>query len=372
MRVVRYYPRALDGDGGMTGAVCSAARALSVLAEQVSVVYDAESDRDPGPSTERLTWRAVRHTGLGGLRVPVGLDELLEEADLLVLHSGWTAHNLAAAREARRMRVPYLLEPRGAYDPHIVARRRSAKALWWRAGERRMVEQALAVHVFFGSERAHLAELGYSGAIVAAPNGVRLQSDFCWDGGSGGYLLWLGRFDPEHKGLDILLNAMSVLGKQHRPQLRLHGPDWRNRKGRVAEMVNAMGLDEWVRIGDAVYGRDKFDLLSRASGFVYPSRWEAFGNSVAEAAALGVPVLTTTYPLGLYLAERSAGVAKQPEPAALATGISEITGPTSARMGSNARRVAAEELSWDAVVRSWLSQVEQLLRPIVNRASFCI
>lgn len=372
MRVVRYYPRALDGDGGMTGAVCAGAMALCDIGAKVSLVYDAESSRDPETRTERLTWVPLRHGGPRGFRVPIGLEGVLKDADLLVLHSGWTAHNIAAARTAERLGVPYLLEPRGAYDPHIVSRRRHVKALWWRAGERRLVDKSLAVHVFFDSEREHLARLGYSGPIVAVPNGVRVDPDLRWDGGSGGYLLWLGRFDPQHKGLDLLLKAMSELDKRMRPPLRLQGPDWRNRKGDVAATVKALGLDEWVHIGEPVYGKDKTGLISRAKGFVYPSRWEAFGNSVAEAAGMGVPVLTTTYPLGLFLAERSAGVAKQAEPATLAAGISEVTGANAVRMGSNARRVVAEELSWDAVARSWLSQVEAIWRPIPRRPSFCI
>ena len=56
-----------------------------------------------------------------------------------------------------------------------------------------------------------------------------------WDGGSGGYVLWLGRFDPEHKGLDLLLQALALLPSRERPTLRIHGPDWRGRKQKVRE-----------------------------------------------------------------------------------------------------------------------------------------
>ena len=85
----------------------------------------------------------------------MGIDELLKGADLLVLHSAWVYHNVYAAERARRMGVPYVLEPRGAYDPFILRRRRALKLGWWWAFERKLVQRAGAIHIFFDAEREH-------------------------------------------------------------------------------------------------------------------------------------------------------------------------------------------------------------------------
>jgi glycosyltransferase involved in cell wall biosynthesis len=361
MRIIRYYPRALAGDGGITMSVHSSARAMARLGARVSVLYEPTASTVSPPPADGVAWLPVRHHGVSALRRPTGLAELLEGADILVLHSAWTGHNLAAAAEARRLGVPYVLEPRGAYDPCIVRRRYLTKRVWWECAERRMVQGSVAVHVFFLSERQHLARLGYEGPAVVAPNGVQIPDGHRWDGGTGQYLLWLGRFDPEHKGLDLLLDAMAMLPSHKRPFLRLHGPDWRGRKHDVAEMVKTRGLNESVMIGSAVHGEEKFALMARARAFVYPSRWEAFGNSVAEAAAVGVPILTTRYPLGVFLEERSAAVACAPTPSRLASGIEEILDPAAAKLGTQARALVESEFSWNTVAKSWLEQVEVLL-----------
>lgn len=325
------------------------------------VAYEADRSARPQPSAGGVEYIPVSHRGRGGLRFPIGLGQVLAPGDVLVLHSAWTSHNLAASEVAQRLGIPYVLEPRGAYDPHIVARRRLAKSAWWALAEKRMVERSAAVHIFFDSEKAHLLELGYQGPTVTAPNGVDVPEGHRWDGGSGGYLMWLGRFDPDHKGLALLLQAMLGMPRSLRPELRLYGPDWRGKKDGVARMVASLGLGRHVRVERPLLGDEKYETMARARAFVYPSRWEAFGNSVAEAAAVGVPVLTTRYPLGSYLQSRSAAVAKDHDPESLAEGIGQVLQPAAAEMGARAREIATSEFRWDHVVQTWTEQVGALI-----------
>jgi glycosyltransferase involved in cell wall biosynthesis len=361
MNIVRYYPRAVTGDGGMTRAVRAAAEAAAAFGVRTTIVYDPHgAEALPVADTDTVRWRAVPHRGHDRLRAPVGLAAQLRDADLLVLHSAWTSQNVLAADVARHTGVPYLLEPRGAYDPHIVRRHRPAKAAWWRAAERRLVDDAVAVHVFFDEEREHVRALGYGGPIIVAPNGVEPAGDLAADG-SGGYVLWLGRFDPFHKGLDLLLGAVRALPASRRPQVRLHGPDWHGRKAEVQSMVSDMQLAPWVCVGEQLLGEAKRDALTRASCFVYPSRWEAFGNSVAEAASVGLPVLTTWYPLGRHLAERDAAVACMHSVAALAQGLDRVQQPDAPCMGANARRVVETTMQWEDTARRWVEQVTEVL-----------
>ena len=357
-RIVRYYPRAVVGDGGMTGAVRRWSQGLVHAGAEVVVAFD---EGTAPVSSEGVNWLKVRHEGPAGLRTPIGLKEVLRGADLLVLHAGWTLHNLRAASTARKLGMPYLLEPRGNYDPHIVRRKRLLKKLWWAVMEHNLVTRARAIHVFFETERAHLEALGYQGPVVVASNGVERPDGARWDGGTGGYVLWLGRFDPEQKGLDVLLEALQLLPRDDRPTLRIHGPDWRGRKLGVRRMVSRLGLERWVTVGDAVYGEAKRNLLSQARGFVYPSRWDSCPNSVLEAVSIGVPTLVTSYPLGRFLASRGAALLAEPNPAGLAPGLRSLCAAEASEVGRRGSEVAAEELTWDQVARSWLTQVDALL-----------
>lgn len=358
MRIVNYHPRALVGDGGITNSVRRLSEAFARLGADPVIVYDGSgrANRDAG-----VEWLPVRHVARGPFRVPLRLGAALTSADVVVINSAWTSANVVAGRAARRADVPYVLAPRGAYDPRIMSRNRSVKRAWWLLAERRLISRAAAVHFFFDEQQVHVERLGGVRAVVVAPNGVSVPDDLRWDGGSGGYLVYVGRFDPEHKGLDLLLQAVARLPCEMRRELRLHGPDWRGGKARVRRLVRELELDDTVRVGDAVYGAAKWELLARARGLVYPSRWEGFGNSLAEAAALGVPTLATPYPLARYLEDRGACIVTDAHPEAIAQGLLALTRDDA--VGARPDRCVMREFEWDSVARRWLDQLGRLREP---------
>lgn len=363
MRIVQYYPRALSGDGGMTGAVTRLARALKEEGAQSRIIYDGEGARPA--LDDSVEWVGVSHIGPSGQRLPRrhALAAALRDADVVVVHSAWAPHNVVAAQLARHLGVPYVVAPRGAYDPCIVSRRAIVKRAWWLAAERGLVERSRAVHLFFDVERPHLDALGYRGAVLVAPNGVEPPAGVAWDGGSDGAVVWMGRFDPQHKGIDLLVRAIALISPSRRPQLRLHGPDRRGGKDMIQRLIADLEISRWVTVADALYGDEKWSTLSRAQGFVYPSRWEGFGNSLAEAASIGLPTLATPYPLARTLSGRGGALLAEPSPEALAAGLQALIAPSAREFGARGRRVMRDDFSWSTVARAWLHQTEDLLRP---------
>jgi glycosyltransferase involved in cell wall biosynthesis len=369
LRIVRYYPRAATGDGGMTGAVLRWSNAVTELGSTVTIVHDG--GLAPAGGNGPVRWVDLSHRGTWRTRIPVGLGGALRDADVLVLHSGWTAHGIRAAAVARRLGVPYVLEPRGAYDPHIVRRKAVAKRLWWYVAERRLVQDAAAVHLFYDDERAGLAELGHHGPFVVAPNGTPVAGEAVWRGG-GGYLLFLGRFDVEHKGLDLLVRAVGQLPTAARPRIRLHGSDHHGGGGirAVRRLIEQSGVDAWITIHPRVSGGTKRQCLAECDGFVYPSRWDACPNAVLEAVGLGVPTLATPYPLARDLASHGGLILAEPTVAGLASGLSRLaTDPSKRELSVRGTQVVASRYAWPRVARMWLEQVTSILGDIDDRRS---
>ena len=269
--------------------------------------------------------------------------------------------NVVAGRACASARIPFVVSSHGVYVREVLQRRRIRKRLWAVGFERRHLARAKAVHVFFPEERVSMERaMKIQVPTIVAPNGITYPEGAEWNGG-GGYLLWLGRFDIVTKGLDLLVRAIERIPASERPQLRLHGPDWRNQKDRVRRLVHELEIERWVTVGDPVYGEEKWRLISDASACVYPSRWDACPVAVSEAAAVGVPTLVTNYPSGNFLAGKGAAIQVDSNASSIAEGIPRLLSPETAEIGRNASVVARSHLSWNAVATSWLKQFRGLI-----------
>jgi glycosyltransferase involved in cell wall biosynthesis len=368
MRILQYHPDMLAGESGPATAARGWMAALATIGVPSVAIVDRDAMRLPSPKgTDCVT---LRHRGRGGARIPVGLRKVLREDDLLVLHGGWLVRNAVAGLAASRRQVPFVVNAHAVYDPNVLESHGPGKRLWAAAVERRLLERALAVQLFFAREQEGLDRLGVRVPTIVAPNGIGPSRER-WDGGSGGYLLWLGRYAPRHKGLDLLLAAMARLSAAERPGLRLHGPDWRGQRGAIRSLIARLGLGPWVTAGDAVHGRDKERLVSRAVGCVYPSRWEGCSMSVLESIAAGVPTLVAPYPMGRSLGQDGAAIEADWSPDGLADGLRRLTDPAAAEVGARGAEVARTRFSWPALARSWIAQAAALdprVRLLVDEA----
>jgi glycosyltransferase involved in cell wall biosynthesis len=125
-------------------------------------------------------------------------------------------------------------------------------------------------------------------------------------------------------------------------------------------MVRDLNLERWVTVGEPIYGREKDDVLTRASGFVYPSRHEASPMAVAEAVGAGVPTLVADYPLGRLLARENAAIKCELTANSLTHGILNLLSENGTKLAKNGATLARGKLSWLAVARSWVRQVTEL------------
>ena len=359
MNVVWYSPYVLAADTGSGNIMLGWCEALAQQGADVTIILDEQLRSRPAPKSVHCV--ALEHRRGGRLRTPKGMREHLGSADVLVVQGGFVMWNIAAGREAGAAGVPYLVVPQGAYDERLVDRRPIRKRVWNMLLERRYLASALGVHVHHESELGGLRRLGVSLPAVILPNGIGAYQENRWDGGSGGYLLYLGRFDVYVKALDILVRSLTHLPERARPILRLHGPDQRGGKREVAKLVGDLGLERWIVVGEPIYGDEKWKAITQAAGCVYPSRRDAWSMAVTEAMGAGVPTLVADYPLGRLLAEEGAALLCDRTPEGVALGIERLLseeGREAARRGAS---LATGRLSWDALASSWLEQVSRLL-----------
>src|SRR6266498_1819843 len=90
------------------------------------------------------------------------LHHAIGKIDIVHLHSVFLWPTWAAARAARRERVPYVLSPRGMLVKDLIARRsRLAKSAWIHLIERSNVERAAALHLTSQLEATEIERFGW-------------------------------------------------------------------------------------------------------------------------------------------------------------------------------------------------------------------
>ncbi|WP_338425249.1 glycosyltransferase family 4 protein [Sphingopyxis kveilinensis] len=107
-------------------------------------------------------------------------------------------------------------------------------------------------------------------------------------------LVAVGRLTPQ-KGFDLLIEAFAAIAPLH--------PDWTLRiwgEGELRQQlqlqIQRLGLSDRIELPGK--SKDPAAWIAGADAFVFPSRYEGFGNALAEAAGAGLAVVSFDCPFG--------------------------------------------------------------------------
>ena len=184
-----------------------------------------------------------------------------------------------------------------------------------------------------------------------AGSGAKLRAEL----GAGGAPVWLFAGSGfERKGLDTALRALARSGRAA-TELWVAGRDAQARWQRLARRLGVAS-----RVSFLGFKRDLAPVYAAADALFLPSRYDAFGNVCLEAAAAGLPVVTSGAVGTAELLRDSGGVVPDPEDVAgFARELERLDQPAlRARRGADARKIA-ETLSWDRQIDALRAELER-------------
>ena len=205
-------------------------------------------------------------------------------------------------------------------------------------------------------EAYHLRRLGVrADKIRVVPNGVNL-SEFAGlaearrpaDSVTG---LFVGRIDPDQKGLVTLVRSIALLPHAVPIQIRLVGEDW---GGTVLlkALAERLGISNRIVFVGKLERRALISEYAKADFLVLPSLFEPFGIVLLEAMAAGLPVIASNVGgIPEVVADGDSGVLVEPgNPGALADAILRLCQDERRRreMGRDGK-VRASRYAWESV-----------------------
>jgi glycosyltransferase involved in cell wall biosynthesis len=303
--------------------------------------------------------------------LPAPLTRALEslKPDFVHFHGVYTPRNARLAQWLRRHEIPYAVSPHGGLMKEVLLRSRIRKLAYLSFLGRKFCREASLLHCVSEAEADAMRPFIGNGVTVVAPHGLENQDWGSIDRNSlrrqypqlrGKRIFgFLGRLDPVHKGLDLLVEACGRMRSSlSNVVILLAGPDWKNRTQILRKTVAHLNLQNTLLFVGPKMGQDKFHFLASCDVFIHPSRWEAgLPFSVLDALELAKPCLVTNGSFYDFFQHHPAGIQVAPTVGGVAEGLKfmvEINSAHLKAMGEAGREAVLQEFSWKRTAKKLL------------------
>ena len=232
--------------------------------------------------------------------------ESLDQFDVAHFYGLYDLLGPAVGYFSRQRGVPYIVEPMGMFQP--IVRSLRMKRAYHRVLGKPLVRGAQFLIATSLQEKQELLASGVDESrVIVRRNGVEIPET---PPGRGEFrrrwnisvqtklVLFLGRLVSK-KSPDLLIEAFAAWRRNSADALDavlvLAGPEEENDGyvRQLKQLARKLNIAESVRIVGPLYDDAKWQAYRDADVFVLPSQNENFGNTAAEAAACGTPVIVT-------------------------------------------------------------------------------
>ena len=164
-----------------------------------------------------------------------------------------------------------------------------------------------------------------------------------------------------HKNLPMMIDALSLMPKEHRPLLVMTGPAGSD-DNKLAERIRAHRLEADVRLLGWLEQPDLEGLFDGAICFVLPTLYEGFGLPVLEAMARGVPVACSDIGPLREVVDKAALLFDPRQPQSIADSIDLLMKSSSERDRLvKAGREQVAKFTWQSAAKGTLISYERAM-----------
>ena len=275
--------------------------------------------------------------------------------NLLVLNATFNFTTFPSLIAARRYRVPLVWAPRGAVL--ALSTEPPAKKTAWLRAMRALLSRGARAHCTSDEEAAAMARWFPQLSCFVVPNGVDIPATPATGSLNDAlHIVTIGRLDPI-KGLDRLLGALPGLPANWRCTIAGDGPA--AYRAELSALARSLGVEERVSFVGHVDQPARERLLRSADVYVCASHSENFGQSIAEALAMGVAVIVSTGTPWSGVVGKDCGLWVENTPEALTVALQKMHALPRTAMGARGRAWMERDFSWAGVSQRWLAEASQ-------------
>lgn len=296
----------------------------------------------------------------GAKNFPDYLPAPFDRPDIVVFHEVNNFEYVKLYKNLLSRHIPYVIVPHGENTRGALKKKWLKKKIAYLLLFNRFIRKAAGLQCLSQGE---YDETHTSDKKFIVPNGMDLHERRERPAKHDGMrLLYIGRLDWTHKGLDILIEAVS---KTDVPgiELDIFGPDYAGRRAVVTGMIEKHGCADKIHMHDPVFGEDKVAAYACCDLFIQTSRFEGLPLGLLEAMSYGVPVIATEVTnLTKEIEKYDAGFTARTDAESVKEAIEIAFGEKDdwEQKGDNARTLVETEFSWKNIAKEAVEKYKEL------------
>ena len=304
---------------------------------------------------------------ISGFRItPRMINADFKKYDIIHLHNYRTFQNVCAVSAARKIKAPYVIHPHGSLP---TTPKKLIKIMYDIVWGENILSHADKIIGESNESLRQYKNWGLSeGKVTVVHNGIEWD-DFKEIPSRGEFrlsqkirpnekiVLYLGRIH-KRKGLKLLVRAFARL---NRPDVKLVIAGYDDGyQSEVEQEIEKFNITHKVLFTGGIYGIEKLKLYTDADVFVLPSRYEAFGITVLEALACGMPVIVSDKCGIKDILNDKCGKVVANDEEELANAILNIIEDDTIELFQGKRRDFAQQYSWSKIAEQMIAVYKSL------------
>jgi len=291
--------------------------------------------------------------------------EFLKSYNIVIFHSTYIIEHVKIARMLKINKIPYVIVPRGGFS-------KGAKHIkkW-----KKKLGDFLIFKKYFNSPNSFqfLTKVEKDESVYRTdhdfilPNGINNPKIKKTDSiGSNINIIFIGRLDIYHKGLDLLVDAVALIKNKlevENVSIDLYGPDVRNSKKKLIQLIASNKIDNIIKINDSIFSEEKTKVLCNADIFIQTSRFEGLPMGILEALSVGLPcILTPGTNLSKEVKDYFAGIEVMPDSKSISIGmLTMIDYVKSGKSLTENAITLASNYSWESIAKKSIDKYAEII-----------
>lgn len=301
------------------------------------------------------------------------LQEPFNTPDIIILHEVYKKEFIRIVKQIRKLNIPYVIVPHGCLTIEAQKKKALKKKIANLLLFSSLINHAKALQCLSDREK-YSTKFKPDKFIV--PNGVEfplnVKAEFNKDCVN---YVFVGRIDLYHKGLDIMVEAVSIKQdflRESNVRFNIYGPNFKGSTDKLQSLINKKGVDDIITVHKEVSGKDKEEKLLAADIFIQTSRYEGMPVGILEAMSYGVPcLLTDGTTLGKITESYNAGWCAETDVASVSTVLEKSINERSlwASKSLGALELVKNNYSWGEITQKTLKEYRQITKHMLpNKA----